>query len=165
VAAAPAAEGTQTVANLERTLHLVNDQMAHLGGPRAVAPPAGGVPRAAKLETEWARLAREVDEARDRRDLLETRQFQAAISSELITTGESGKVVVVDAPYRPIAAVPGRAMKVAGLGGGGTLLLSLLLMTVLGLRDDRLHSPREVRSLLGPGPLVLRLPGLASPEV
>jgi uncharacterized protein involved in exopolysaccharide biosynthesis len=160
-----ATENAETVANLERTLHLVNDQMARAGTVRAPAPPAGGVPRAARLETEWARLAREVDEARDRRDLLETRQFQASLSAELIDTGESGKVVVVDAPYRPIAPVPGRPMKVALLGGGGTLLLAVLSMALLGLRDDRLHGPREVRALLGPGPLVLRLTGLGSSPV
>jgi uncharacterized protein involved in exopolysaccharide biosynthesis len=160
-----ARSAAESVATLERTLQMVKDQMAHAGTVRAPAPPAGGVPRAARLETEWARLAREVDEARDRRDLLETRQFQANISAELIDTGESGKVVVIDAPYRPIAPVPGRSMKVATLGGGGTLLLATLLMVLLGLRDDRLHGPREVRAVLGPGPLVLRLTGLGSSPV
>jgi uncharacterized protein involved in exopolysaccharide biosynthesis len=146
------------LAGMERTLRLVNE-MARMGGDRpAASAPAGGAPRAARLETEWARLAREADEARDRSDLLETRQFQAAIWAELIETGDSGKVVVVDAPYRPLAPVAGRRTKLAVAGGGGALCLALALMVLLGVRDDRLYGADEVRALFGAtAPVVLRL--------
>jgi hypothetical protein len=149
------------VANLERALQNVRNQIANLrrseGG--GISQPPGGAPRAAKVESEWARLADEANEARDRRDNLETRQFHATMLADLMEGGDGGRFVVVDAAYRPSRPVAGRRLKLAAAGGGGSLAAAMLTLMLLAFFDDRLYGTRDIRSLVGQAPAVVRVPG------
>ena len=136
-----------------------------IGALRGRASNRPEIPRAATsvvaIDTEWTRLTREVNDARDRQDKLESRQFQAQLAATLATGGHSSRFVIADAPFKPIRPVAGGRFKIALIGGVGSILLALIALAIAASLDDRLYGARDVQSLAGDG-FVVVIPRLTS---
>lgn len=109
------------------------------------------------LETEWARLERVVEEARERTSSLESRVFTADItaSSEF---AEAAQLSVIDEAYLPHtpAGKPRKMLVIAGglLFGG----LGVALALALALVDDRIYRRYDLQRL-GVAPVLVVVPG------
>src|SRR6185369_4323302 len=87
------------------------------------------------LETEWARLNREVADARERNQQLESRQFKASIMESAVTAGRNSQMIIVDPAYKPTHPNKGRTQVVLA-GGAVAFALGILLAVLLMLFDD-----------------------------
>lgn len=130
-------------------------------GGRDVPPPghAGRVPAGpatlssdatrsvVELETEYARLTREVAEERERVRKLDTKQFVATMAASSLTSGDAAQITVVDPAYRPARAMgPSRTLLLlASLAGS----FALGLAAALGCAalDDHVYDRTDVERL------------------
>ena len=117
-----------------------------------------GAQRVVALEAEWARLDREVTEARERFQQLDSKQFMASMTLNALTSGQTGQIVVIDPAYLPAKPI--------GLSRTRLALMSVLLAFAagiglamfLGLVDDRIHD-RLALGRLDLGPVLIEVPG------
>lgn len=140
-------------ATLESQLAKINEEIRSYKARRAARggdeaqPAANAASAVVAIETDWARLNRELAESRERLDKLQEKQFRAAMLDTVAQSGRAAQMEIVDEAYRPThPAPPGRSLLalvgliVAGLlAGGVTLLLAML--------DDRLYYPNELERL------------------
>jgi hypothetical protein len=115
------------------------------------------------VDTEWTRLFREVSEARERQSQLESRQFQAGLVATLASSGEAGRLVVIDPAFKPTRPVAGRRATTALLGGAASLILAMLVMLAMAFLDERLYSVADVQRVIG-DQFVILVPSLPSSE-
>jgi hypothetical protein len=166
VAATPAADDVNSgrIAAQRRALSAIRSQIAAL---RSQGAPRAEIPRAATsvvaIDTEFTRLTREVSEARERQDKLESKQFQTQLAATLAAGGHAGRFTIADAPFKPIRPVSGGRSKIVLIGGIGSLVLALIALAVAGALDDRLYSSRDVQRLVGDG-FVVVIPRLPAKE-
>lgn len=100
-----------------------------------------------ELETEWARLNREVVEARERYQQLEDKQFLAAMAATSEAEGRSAQMVIVDPAYRPTKpSGPGR-MRLMAMGLLAAMAFAGSLALALALLDDRLYQAYDIERL------------------
>jgi uncharacterized protein involved in exopolysaccharide biosynthesis len=166
VAAAPGPDDVNggRIAAQRRALSAIRSQIASL---RSRATTRTEIPRGSTsvvaIDTEWTRLTREVNEARDRQDKLESKQFQAQLAATLATGGHASRFVIADAPFRPLRPVAGGRFKIFLLGAVGSVLLALLALAIGAALDDRLYGARDVQGMVGDGIVVVipRLPAKA----
>ncbi|MDW8283310.1 MAG: hypothetical protein RMK29_16480 [Myxococcales bacterium] len=119
--------------------------------------PASEADQIVKLETTYVQLLREVAEAQEQRRQVEAKRFTAEIRDRLAQTERGARMVVIDPPYRPTRPVRGGRTQVALIGGVVSFMLSLLVMFVRALLDDRLYGPADVE-LVGIGPVLTAVP-------
>ena len=112
------------------------------------------------LETEWARLNRDVTEARERLQQLDSRQFTASMTLGTLMSGQAGKILVIDPAFVPTTPIGISNTKVLLLGLALTLVLSTGLATTLALLDDRIRDRIDILRL-GLGPLLVEIGDLA----
>lgn len=149
----PAADDSAAVgqrsSSLRRALSAVRAQIAAV---RNRSAPKNEITRTGQgtvaVDTEWTRLSRDVAEARERQEQLESKQFQASLLATLASTGEAGRLVVIEPAFRPMRPVAGRRATYAGLGLVGSLGLALLVMVVMALFDERLYSSGDIRRIV-----------------
>lgn len=103
-----------------------------------------GASRVVELETEWARLAREVEEARERQQAIVGKSFATDIASSAGLAGDGAQMVILDPASRPTrpAGLGLRLLALAGLflfGG-----LGAALAFGLGLADDRITGDSDL---------------------
>jgi len=155
---------TGRIAAQRRALQAIRSQIASLRGRSA---PRNEVPKAptsvVAIDTEWTKLTREVSEAREHQDKLETRQFQAQLAATLASGGHSGRFVVADAPFKPIRPVAGGRFKIFLMGAVGSALLAALVLAIAAWLDDRLYGARDFQGLVGDG-IVVVIPRLPAKE-
>jgi uncharacterized protein involved in exopolysaccharide biosynthesis len=157
--------GTSRVASLRRALSAVRMQIGTIrsrSAPKPVPAPktSQGV---VAVDTEWTRLFREVSEARERQSQLESRQFQAGLVATLASSGEAGRLVVIDPAFKPTRPVAGRRATTALLGGAASLILAMLVMLAMAFLDERLYSVADVQRVIG-DQFVILVPSLPSSE-
>ncbi len=110
------------------------------------------------LETEWARLNREVEKARHQQTQLEGRLFLAQMATSSEVAGYAATIAVLDPAFRPAgpSGTPTRTILLAGFGA--SLLLGIALAAARGiLLDDRIYDPSEVEGL-GLCPVLVVIP-------
>jgi uncharacterized protein involved in exopolysaccharide biosynthesis len=96
------------------------------------------------LETEWARLSRDVSESRDQMNELERNYFRAQIEASSSLGGYSDQVVVLDPAYTPTKPeAPGKSLIVA-LAGAAALVLSSILALLRALLDDHVYEEADL---------------------
>lgn len=126
-------------------------QRIHAPAPPRPARRSEGVSPAlaVALETEWARMTREVAEAREQLELIETQQFRASLAATMLTTGQTSQITVIDPAFLPVRPVGTRPGVMAALG----LLLSLALGAAAAVLraylDDVIYAPRDVERRAG----------------
>jgi hypothetical protein len=155
---APTSEEGARVAALRRALGVIRQQIGAIksrGTPRVEVPKA--VSSVVAIETEWARLNRDVSEARERQSQLESKQFQAEIALTLADAGRAGQFVIADPPFKPMRPIAGSRFKVAAAGVAGSLFLALLTIGLAAAVDDRLYALRDVESMIDDG-IVVAIP-------
>jgi capsular polysaccharide biosynthesis protein len=99
------------------------------------------------LETEWVKLTRDVTEARQHQDHLESALFKADIAANSEAGGHGVQVSVIDPAFLPERPVPpGRSIIVA-LILGAALVLGVLGALAGAALDDRIYDGRELTTL------------------
>ena len=143
---------------LQRELAKVEREIAAYRSRQGGAAPKSTVADdVVNLETEWARVERVVEEARERVSSLESRVFTADItaSSEF---AEAAQLSVIDDAYLPHtpAGKPRKLLAVAG----GLLFAGLGVALALGLAliDDRIYRRYDLQRL-GVAPVLVVVPG------
>ena len=99
------------------------------------------------LEADWARLSRDVAEARERLQQLDNRQFVASMTSSMVATGQAAQIVVIDPaflPAKPIGMTRTRRFLMALVAA---CFLATGVAVVLALRDDRVFDQVDVERL------------------
>jgi protein tyrosine kinase modulator len=121
--------------------------------PKPLSPPDGEV---GGVETEWMRLKRSVDEARERQDRLAAESFRAEVRSRSQSAGHSARVVVLDEAYLP--AKPLRSRLFFGkIGAPLALILAVVIVLGRALIDDRIYDADDLASL-GLSPVLSVIP-------
>ncbi len=119
--------------------------------PRGRAePPAGrnvSAQRVVALESEWTRLNRDVAEARERFQQLDSRQFLAAMTLSTLTSGQAAQIVVIDPAYLPAKPTGMRAQRFYLMGLGISLVLGIGTCVLVTLLDDRIRDRRDAERL------------------
>jgi hypothetical protein len=141
---------------LRRAIAAIGQQIAAVRGraaPHAELPKTAGI--LVSIDTEWTRLNREVSEARERQNQLETKQFQAELAATLAAAGQGGQLVVADPPFRPLRPVTGGRQKIVMMGAVGSLVLGLMALGLFAAFDDRLYAARDVGGMFDDGIVVV----------
>lgn len=103
------------------------------------------------LETEWARLNRELTEARLRHRQLEEKVFKAEIAADSLL-GENSlqtvKIKLVDPAYLPTKSIGWPRSRVAMIGGGTSLFFAVMLMLGFALFSRRIYHAVDVQWLV-----------------
>jgi uncharacterized protein involved in exopolysaccharide biosynthesis len=100
------------------------------------------------METDWARLNRDVTKARQRAADLENRLFKAEMTASSELGGYSAQIAVLDPAYRPTgpSSMPNKTVVAAGFLA--SLLLGGALAALRGLfMDDRIFDESEIEPL------------------
>ncbi len=144
-------EGTIDRGALEASLKKVQDEIAAYKRRKsdAPAPPAsttGSSAAIVTLETDWTRLNREVTDARERNQQLESRQFKASILESAVTSGRNAQMIIVDPAYKPTHPNKGRTQLVL-VGTALAASLALMLALLLALLDDRIYDRADIELL------------------
>jgi uncharacterized protein involved in exopolysaccharide biosynthesis len=103
--------------------------------------------RIVALETEWARLNREVAEARERFQQLDTRQFMASMTATTLMSGQAAQIVVIDPAYTPSHPVGMSPTRFFVVGVLATLALAIGVAMLFALLDDRVYDHADVERL------------------
>jgi hypothetical protein len=143
-------DGAGRVGALRRALAAVRAQIGAVRG-RAVTPRAD-VPRdghsMVAIDTQWTSLMRSVNEARERQNQIEAKQFQADLFATLVSGGQAGRLVIADPPFRPTRPIAGSRSKIALVGGIASVALGVFAVLVMAAFDDRLYGARDVERLV-----------------
>ena len=100
------------------------------------------------LETEWARVNREVSEARERAQVLESRRFAAQIAAASEVQGQATRLRVIDpaiVPSRPVGTGRRTLILLCSMALGA---LGLLIAYVLAWLDDRVYKDSDIERLV-----------------
>jgi len=113
-------------------------------------------------EQQLADLTRGYDQSKSNYDELLKKKNESAMatSMELLQQGERFRVV--DPPSLPTKPDFPNRLKFWGIGLGIGLVLGVLVAGAFELADDRLHSEKEIKSLL-PVPVICEIPVIATP--
>ena len=113
-------------------------------------------------EQQLADLTRGYDQSKSNYDELLKKKNESAMatSMELLQQGERFRVV--DPPSLPTKPDFPNRLKFWGIGLGIGLALGVFVAGAFELADDRLHSEKEIKSLL-PVPVICEIPVIATP--
>ncbi|MEO6953899.1 MAG: hypothetical protein ABI321_19005 [Polyangia bacterium] len=114
--------------------------------PDSSTPATSAANSVVTLETDWTRLNREVTDARERNQQLESRQFKASILESAVTNGRNAQMIIVDPAYKPTHPNKGRTQVVAA-GLAVSFVLAIMLALVLTLLDDRIYDRIDLDGL------------------
>jgi uncharacterized protein involved in exopolysaccharide biosynthesis len=153
-------------AAIEARLAQVRAQLSQQARRRAGAASAGAgevvdvtAQRIIAIETEWAQIMREVTEARERYEALDSRQFLASLTASSLATGQVARIVVIDPAYLPSKPEGASTKKVFLAGIAASLALAAGLALLLGILDDRVYDRRDLERL-ELAPILVEIPAL-----
>jgi hypothetical protein len=114
------------------------------------------------LETEWARLNREVNEARDRADQLQDHEFKAKMVASSEVSGRAAQAIIVDPAFLPVRPAFADRRRIVVYGGLASIVLALLVAFAFATLDEHIYHPIDLRRLGVGAPLLVVVP--ASPS-
>ena len=103
--------------------------------------------RIVAIETEWARLSREVTEARERFQQLDTKQFMASMTASTLMSGQAAQIIVIDPAFVPAQPIGMSSKRMYVMGFLLALGFGLGLAMVCALLDDRVYDHIDVDRL------------------
>src|SRR5262249_17234344 len=97
--------GTIDRATLENELRKVQDEIANHKRRKAAKqddqPQHSASSWIVALETDWTRINREVQEARERNQQLQEKQFKASMQESAASSARNAQMVIIDPAYKP----------------------------------------------------------------
>ncbi|NUO50927.1 MAG: hypothetical protein HOV80_18900, partial [Polyangiaceae bacterium] len=96
------------------------------------------------LETSWARLSRDVSEARDQMTQLERNYFRAQIEASSSLGGYSDQVVVLDPAFMPTRPEPPGKSLIVIIAGGLSFVLAMIVALLRALLDRRIYEEADL---------------------
>jgi uncharacterized protein involved in exopolysaccharide biosynthesis len=123
----------------------------------APAPATDAAQRIVATETEWSHLNRQVAEARERFQQLDSRQFVATMAASSLSSGQAAQFVIVDPAFLPSKPVGLSNTRMLAFGVAGAVGLGLVIALLLGALDDRILDARDVDAL-GMAPALIEVP-------
>lgn len=100
--------------------------------------------RIVAIETEWARVNRELNEARERYQALDVRQFAASIAESSLASGQSSRIVVIDPAYLPESPSGASPKRMLIVGVAASVLVGMLIALGLALIDDHVYDRDDI---------------------
>lgn len=113
-------------------------------GKQADAGPTEQANRIVALETDWARLSRDVSEARERMNELERNYFRAQIEASSSLGGYSDQVVVLDPAYLPSKPNPPGKTLIVIIAFGVAFVLAMIIAVLRALLDNRVYEEADL---------------------
>ncbi len=98
-------------------------------------------------ETEWARVNRDIAEARERVQNLEAKEAMANMAASAEETGQAAQIDIVDPAFRPTRPAGGGRMKVMLMGLLASMALAFAIVLACAIFDDRLYERLDVEGL------------------
>lgn len=102
---------------------------------------------AVAAEAEFARLTREVSEARERLQHLDTQQFTASMTASMVTSGQTAQIMVIDPANLPAQPAGMKPKKKAAFGVLAAFALGFLTMIILAVLDDLVYDRSDIERL------------------
>lgn len=99
------------------------------------------------LETRWAVLNRDVQDARERHLQIERRYFRASVVDNVEASGGAAQMIVVDPAYQPERPHRRGPRRVAAAAAAVVLALGMMLVLGLAHVDDRVFELDELDDL------------------
>lgn len=118
-----------------------DDKTKGKSAPSAVNDEAN---RVVALETEWARLSRDLSESRDRMNELERNYFRAQIEASSSLGGYSDQVVVLDPAYVPSRPNPPGKTLIVIIAFGLSFVLAMIISVLRALLDNRIYEESDL---------------------
>ena len=100
--------------------------------------------RVVALETDWARLSRDLSESRDRMNELERNYFRAQIEASSSLGGYSDQVVVLDPAYVPSRPNPPGKTLIMLIAFGASFALAMVLSIFRALLDNHVYEEQDL---------------------
>jgi uncharacterized protein involved in exopolysaccharide biosynthesis len=135
---------------LESQLARVQGEISSLRNkrrPEAEAQSTTGGNWIVQLETEWALLSREVQEARDRNQQIDAQQFKAFMAAQGEQSGKGTQIMIIDPADKPMHPVKAGRRVIIAVGLVASLLLGIGVALVQALFDDRLYDAMDLEQL------------------
>jgi uncharacterized protein involved in exopolysaccharide biosynthesis len=124
---------------------------AKRGQTPTVEDNTGESSRVVTLETQWASLNRELNEAREQHEQIQTRLFRATMVATVEASGQASQMVIVDEAYKPKRPSRRGAKRTGAVAAFIVLMLGVTAAFGLALLDDRVYEERDLKKLeLGP---------------
>jgi hypothetical protein len=172
VSGGPAADPSKVPRDILDKLRQIDAQIAARGAQASRAHPSAGetasastspaVAQVVALETDWQRLLRGLNEAKNHHDDLKLRAQRAKLALEAARAQASERMAVLDPPFRPTHPSKGARMNVALGGLVAAWLLALAYATARVSTDDTLIDADDIEAL-GLTPVLGVVPRLARP--
>jgi len=159
----PAVTGPNRADSLKRALSAIRAQIASLSAARPEMKSETGKDVVA-VDTEFTKLSRDVAEARERSQQLDSRDFQAQLTATLSEAGRIGRLVVVDPAFRPSRPIAGSRSKVAIAGMAASVVLAFFALLLAAFLDRRVYAAWDVRQIAGPERFVVVIPAWETHE-
>ncbi|HHH11799.1 MAG TPA: hypothetical protein ENK23_06985 [Sorangium sp.] len=103
--------------------------------------------RIVALETEWTSLTRSVNSARQRSAGLQRLLFSANMLATIESSGEAGRMVISDPPYKPTRPSKRGSRRVGAAAAVLVMLLGAGLAVALAFLDDRVYDAIDLERL------------------
>ncbi len=100
--------------------------------------------RVVALETEWARLSRDLSESRDRMNELERNYFRAQIEASSSLGGYSDQVVVLDPAYTPSRPNPPGKTLIVIIAFAASFVLAMIISVLRALLDNHIYEESDL---------------------
>lgn len=113
--------------------------------------------RIVAVETEWARLVREVAEARERLQQLDSQQFMASMTASMLTSGQTAQIIVIDPAFLPAHPIGLSFSKKILAGLAAALALAFAVALALALFEDVIYDAIDLERL-GIAPVLTEVP-------
>jgi Mrp family chromosome partitioning ATPase/uncharacterized protein involved in exopolysaccharide biosynthesis len=113
--------------------------------------------RIVAVETEWARLTREVAEARERLQQLDSQQFMASMTASMLTSGQTAQIIVIDPAFLPAHPIGLSLSRKILAGLAAALALAVGVALTLALFEDVIYDAVDLERL-GIAPVLTEVP-------
>jgi polysaccharide biosynthesis transport protein len=115
------------------------------------------------VEQQLADLTRGYDQSKANFDDLLKKESESQMATSMEQMQEGERFTMLDPPSLPVKPDFPNRLKMCGAGLGAGMALGLLMVAGLEFFDDRLHTDKQIRSLL-PVAVVAEVPKISSPQ-
>lgn len=145
---APAPVEAQNSPALQRQIDALQDELASARKAEASGKQSDSKSKiydeVVELETEWARLNRELNAAREEKEQVDSYRFQTSIQSQSVATGAADTITLLDEAYLPREPIGPKKSLMVVIGFAVMMLIGTGAALVVALLDDRFYEGADV---------------------